>query len=57
MAIKNIKKGEKLNLNNVWVKRPGTGQIKAAEFDKILGKKINKNIKIDTHLKLRDIKK
>ena len=57
VAIKNIKKGEKLNLNNVWVKRPGTGQIKAAEFDKILGKKINKNIKIDTHLKLRDIKK
>ena len=57
VAIKNIKKGEKLNLNNVWVKRPGTGQIKAAEFHKILGKKINKNIKIDTHLKFRDIKK
>ena len=57
VAIKNIKKGEKLNLNNVWVKRPGTGQIKAAEFHKILGKKLNKDIKIDTHLRFKDIKK
>lgn len=57
VAIKNIKRGEKLNLNNVWVKRPGTGEIKASEFHKILGKKLKKDIKIDTHLRLRDIKK
>ena len=55
VTISDIKKGEKLNLNNIWVKRPGTGQIKASEFHQILGKKVNKNIKIDTHLKFKDI--
>jgi len=55
VTINNIKKGGKLNLNNIWVKRPGTGEIKASEFHKILGKRVNKDIKIDTHLKLKDI--
>lgn len=55
VTINNIRKGQRLNLNNIWVKRPGTGQIKASEFHKILGKRVNKNIKIDTHLKLKDI--
>ena len=57
VTIKDIKKGQKLDLKNVWVKRPGTGEIKASEFHKILGKKVNKDIKIDTHVRLRDIKK
>jgi sialic acid synthase SpsE len=55
VTINNIKKGQRLNHKNIWVKRPGTGQIKASEFHKILGKKVNKDIKIDTHLKFRDI--
>ena len=55
MTINNIKKGQRLNLNNIWVKRPGSGQIKASEFHKILGKRVNKDIKIDTHLKFKDI--
>ena len=29
VTINNIKKGQRLNLNNIWVKRPGSGQIKA----------------------------
>ena len=55
VTINNIKKGQRLNLNNIWVKRPGSGQIKASEFHKILGKRVNKDIKIDTHLKFKDI--
>jgi len=57
VAIKNIKKGEKFSYENLWVKRPGTGRIKASEFNKILNKKASRNIKKDTHLKLNDIKK
>ena len=57
VAIKNIKKGEKFSYENLWVKRPGTGKIKASEFNKILNKKASRNIKKDTHLKLEDIKK
>ena len=55
VTINNIKKGQRLNHKNIWVKRPGTGQIRASEFHKILGKKVNKDIKIDTHLKFKDI--
>lgn len=57
VTIKKIKKGEKLSINNIWVKRPGTGEIKASEFTKILGKKVNKDINKDIHLRTRDIKK
>ena len=39
VSIKEIKKGELIDLNNIWVKRPGTGEILADEFDNILGKK------------------
>ena len=55
VLIKDIKKGERLNLNNVWVKRPGLGEIKPIHFKKILGKRVNKNLKKDYHLKWRDL--
>ena len=29
VTIKEIKKGEKFSMNNIWVKRPGTGEIMA----------------------------
>ncbi len=56
VTLKKIKKGEKFNLDNIWVKRPGSGQIKASEFAKVLGKNASKNINEDTHLRKRDIK-
>ena len=48
---------KKFSYANLWVKRPGTGRIKASQFNKILNKKASRNIKKDTHLKLEDIKK
>ena len=44
VSIKKIEKGEKLSLKNIWVKRPGTGDFKASELKKILGKKAKKMI-------------
>ena len=55
VTIQNIKKGETLNKNNIWVKRPGTGEIKAIDFNKLIGKKINKDIPNDYHLKWNDV--
>lgn len=55
VTTKDIKKGEELTKDNIWVKRPGTGQIKAINFPKVLGKKIRKNIKINSQLKWSDI--
>ncbi|PJC40402.1 MAG: polyhydroxyalkanoate biosynthesis repressor PhaR, partial [Parcubacteria group bacterium CG_4_9_14_0_2_um_filter_41_8] len=56
VTISPIKKGETFTKSNLWVKRPGTGQIKAADYKKILGKKAKKNILSDVHLKWTDIK-
>jgi len=44
VAIRDIKAGEALNNGNIWVKRPGTGQIKAEHFDSLLGKKAQTDI-------------
>ena len=57
VTIKSIKKGEKLTKENIWVKRPGTGEIKAEYFDDILGRAINKDIDTDKHLSWEDFKK
>ena len=56
VSIKDIKKGEKFTKDNIWVKRPGIGEILAEEFNSILGKYSLDDIKIDTHLKKKNIK-
>lgn len=55
VAIKNIKKGDVFTKDNIWVKRPGTGEILAASYNQILGKKATKDIALDTHLSWEDI--
>jgi N-acetylneuraminate synthase len=57
VAIKDIKKGEKFTKENIWVKRPGTGEIKAIDFEKLLGKTATKDIKVDTQVKWNEVKK
>jgi N-acetylneuraminate synthase len=44
VAIRDIQVGEKLTMDNIWAKRPGTGEIKAESFDKVLGKSAKKAI-------------
>ena len=56
VSIKDIKKGEKFSLENIWVKRPGTGEISAEYYNNIIGKTANKEITNDTHLTWEDIK-
>lgn len=50
VTIKPIKKDEIFTMDNLWVKRPGTGEILAAEYENILGKKAAQDIENDTHL-------
>ena len=54
-AVKNIKIGEKFTKINIRRIRPGYG-LEPKLFDKILGKKSNKNISAGSPLKKRDIK-
>ena len=51
VTITDITKGESLSEKNLWVKRPGTGEIKAKDYFDILNKKASINIKKDTQLK------
>ena len=51
VTTKEVKKGDFLSEDNIWVKRPGTGEIKAEQYDKIINKKASSDIKKDTQLK------
>jgi len=50
VAIKHIHKGEELSLDNIWVKRPGTGDIFAKDFENVLGKTATVDISENTQL-------
>ena len=54
VSIKEISEGETLTSKNIWVKRPGTGEIKAEYYNKVLGRKAIKNIEKDKHLNWSD---
>jgi len=56
VTIKTIKKNEKLTKKNIWIKRPGTGQISSKNIFKILGKLSKKNLSNNYQLKYSDIK-
>ena len=53
-SIQTIKKGEVLSMENIWVKRPGTGAILAEHFNSILGKRATRNIENDEQLNWED---
>ena len=50
VSIKDIKEGEDLTLENIWVKRPGTGEILAPNFNKVINKKSTQMIPKNTQL-------
>jgi N-acetylneuraminate synthase len=49
-SIAPIQQGSALTKENIWVKRPGTGQILAEHFNSVLGKKAKRNIEHDEQL-------
>ena len=38
VTTREVTKGEKLSSDNTWVKRPGTGEIKAKDYERVLGR-------------------
>ncbi|MDK2562693.1 N-acetylneuraminate synthase family protein [Romboutsia sedimentorum] len=50
VTIKDIKAGEKFTRENIWVKRPGTGEIRAEFYEDVLGKIANSDIYDGVHL-------
>ena len=56
VAIRDIKAGEVFSKENIWVKRPGTGEIPAEDYEKLLGKISKQNIQCDTQINWEMIK-
>lgn len=55
VSIQHIAEGETLTKENTWVKRPGTGEIKAVHFEDVLGKTALRDIPKDTQLSWGDV--
>ncbi|MCB0427539.1 MAG: N-acetylneuraminate synthase family protein [Mangrovimonas sp.] len=53
-SIASIQKGETLTKDNIWVKRPGTGEILAENFNSLLGKTALRDIESDEQLSWND---
>jgi len=55
VSIREIPAGAALTMENVWVKRPGTGEIKAVHFDSLLGPKTKRAIPVNAQLRWDDV--
>ena len=55
VTIAPVRAGEPFTMQNLWVKRPGTGPIAAERFETLLGKRASRDIPADTHLADADI--
>lgn len=55
VTIKEVQKGETFTITNIWVKRPGLGEISAKDYELVLGMKSNNHLDTDVHLKKEDI--
>lgn len=56
VSIAPIAEGDTFGYDNIWVKRPGTGELKAKDFKSIIGKTACVNIAPDTQIKSSWIK-
>ena len=54
VTTKKISCGERFTKENIWVKRPGTGEIKAEHYNDVLGKVSVKDIDVDEHISWKD---
>ena len=50
VTITPVRAGEPFTRQNLWVKRPGTGEIPAARYEELLGKLARRDIQAGTHL-------
>ena len=55
VATRNISKGEELSPENLWVKRPGIGEISAEQLEQLFGKIAGRDISADEHLSWNDL--
>jgi len=57
VTIADVKKGDIFSKENLWVKRPGTGEILAVDYEQLIGKKAVVDIPADTLVEWNHIEK
>ncbi len=55
VADQNLPVGKIINENDIWARRPGTGEIPASEFDNLIGRKLKKAICFNQQIKWEDL--
>jgi len=55
VATREISAGERLSSDNIWVKRPGTGEIKAVDYPGLLGRRVRADIGAGEHLRWNQV--
>lgn len=55
VTIRDVAEGEAFSKDNLWVKRPGTGEFPAEAYDGLLGKRARHALPSDHHLSSSDI--
>jgi N-acetylneuraminate synthase len=55
VTIAPVRTGEPYTKDNVWVKRPGTGELLAERYEDVLGKRALRDLPTDAHLKASDV--
>jgi N-acetylneuraminate synthase len=55
VTTKEVSAGEALSSENIWVKRPGTGDIKAAQYPEVLGKRVRNSLPANRQVKWADL--
>ena len=56
VTIRDVKEGDEFSESNVWVKRPGTGEIKARDFERVLGGRAARSIPANVQLSWSDLR-
>lgn len=55
VSLRPIRRGEVLSRENLWVKRPGTGEIRAARFESVLGRVARRDLPGNAQLSWSDL--
>jgi len=56
VADRDLPAGHVISESDIWARRPGSGEIAGYEFDKVVGKKLNRAVTRNTQLKWGDLK-
>jgi len=51
VTIRDVPAGKTLTAEDIWVKRPGTGEIKAVDYESLLGRKVKRAIPANSQLR------